>query len=199
MPVARSGCLLAGFAISSLVTGFGSSASAAKQDAVWKRYYNAEAKYCVSYPSHWYKADAFDGSGLYVIAGVKKHSRATGEIDLGIVDSAASANQAHATAIKLTDDFASHLDVLKKFERADRVEVLDQHTTQVAGNPALFTKDRYYDPQDRSTWLEEILFVQRNQDLYRLELECKADQIARFEPVFSQFVNSLEFDCVNSH
>ena len=197
MPVARSNCLLAGFAISSLLAGFASGGSAAKQDAVWKRYYNAEAKYCVSYPARWYKADAFDGSGLYVMAGAKKHSRATGEIDLGIIDSPAITSQAHTTSIQLTDDFESHLAVLKKFERADRVEVLDQHATQVAGSPALFTKDRYYDPQDRSTWLEEVLFFQRDRELYRLELECKADQIARFEPVFSQFVSSLEFDCRN--
>lgn len=197
MSVARSSCVLASFALSSLLTSSASGGSAAKQDAVWKRYYNAEAKYCVSYPVRWYKADAFDGSGLYVIAGVKRHSRATGEIDLGIIDSPAMGNQAHTTSAKLTDDFESHLNVLKKFERADRVEVLDQHATQIAGNPALFTKDRYYDPQDRSTWLEEVLFVQRKAELYRLELECKADQIARFEPVFSQFVSSLEFDCRN--
>jgi hypothetical protein len=88
---------------------------------------------------------------------------------------------------------------LQKFERAERMEVLEQRPMEVAGNSGLFTKDRYYDPQDRSTWLEEILFLQRKNDIYRLELECKADQADRFERVFMHLVSTLRFDCPTAH
>jgi hypothetical protein len=189
MPGARSSCLVTCFALSSLF-----AASPPKQDTVWKRYYNPDAGYCVSYPARWYKGDAFDGSGLYVMTGVKKHSRATGEIDIGLFRNTAS-TEARTATISLVDDFRSHADGLKKFERAERMEVLEQRPMELAGDPGLFTKDRYYDPQDRSTWVEEILFVHRKNELYRIELECKADQADRFEPVFSRLLSTFQFDC----
>jgi hypothetical protein len=198
MPTVRSSYLISCFALSCLVAGFALGGSVPRQDTVWKRYYNANAGYCVNYPARWYKADAFDGSGLYVMSGVTKHSRATGEIDIGLFRNAAN-QLAHATNVSLVDDFESHVDGLKKFERAERVEVLEQRPMEVAGNSALFTKDRYYDPQDRSTWLEEVLFVQRNEEIYRVELECKADQAQRFERVFTQLVSTLQFDCAAAH
>jgi hypothetical protein len=37
--------------------------------------------------------------------------------------------------------------------------------------------------------------VDRNQALYTLELECRSDQLARFEPVFSHFVSTFDLDC----
>ena len=198
MSGARCSFLLGCFALSSLLSAVVFAGSVPRQDTSWKRYRNTGAGYCVSYPTRWYRGDAFDGSGLYVMTGAKKHSRATGEIDVGIFPNAVS-NQAHTANISLTEDFKSHVDGMMKFERAERLEVLDQHPTEVAGSPALFTKDRYYDPQDRSTWMEEVLFVRHKNDLYRLELECKADQLLRFEAVFTQLVNSFTFDCVNEH
>jgi hypothetical protein len=134
---------------------------------------------------------------LYVISGVKKHSRATGEIDIGLFRDAGNPPP-HSAHISLVDDFQSHVDGLKKFERAERVEVLEQRAMEVAGNSGLFAKDRYYDPQDRSTWLEEVVFVQRHDEIYRVELECKADQAERFERVFTQVVNTLQFDCAGA-
>jgi len=128
------------------------------------------------------------------MTGVKKHSRATGEIDIGIF-ALPSGNEAHAANISLIEDFRSHADGLKKFERAERMEVLEQRPMQVAGDSGLFTKDRYYDPQDRSTWIEEVLFVQRKNELYRIELECKADQADRFEPVFAHLLSTFQFEC----
>lgn len=128
------------------------------------------------------------------MTGLKKHSRPVGEIDIAVFrDTAADA--ARTTPISLKDDFDVHVNGLKKFERAQQMEVLDQHPMQVAGAPGLFTKDRYYDPQDRSAWLEEVLFVQRKTDVYRVELECPADQVNRFEPVFLHLISTLQFDC----
>jgi hypothetical protein len=190
----RSGYLITFFALSSLSAAFAYAASIPKQDTAWKRYYNPGSGYCVSYPSRWYRGDAFDGSGLYVMTGVKKHSRATGEIDIGTFG-ISGGNEAHAANISLIEDFRSHVDGLKKFERAERMEVLEQHPIEIAGNSGLLTKDRYYDPQDRSTWIEEVLFVQRKNDVYRIELECRADQVDRFEPVFAHLLSTFQFDC----
>lgn len=101
--------------------------------------------------------------------------------------------------VSLGEDLEDHLNGLRKFERAERLEVLSKREISFLGNPALFTKSRYYDPLDRATWMEEVLFVNRAQTLYRLELECRADQLERFEPVFQYLISTFRFDCVGGH
>lgn len=171
-----------------------SAGSASKQDSAWKRYHNPQWGYCVSYPSRWLKGDAFDGAGIFVEAGVRRRSRPVGEIDVGALP-----NQSNTVgdplAFTLIQSLQAHLDGLKKFERAEEMEVLEKRDTQLFGSSALFTKDRYYDPQDRAKWIDEIVFANRNQTLYRLELECRADQLARFEPVFTHVVSTFQFGC----
>lgn len=167
---------------------------AVKQDRSWKPYTNPAWGYCVSYPSRWLKGDAFDGAGMFVETGLKKYSKPLGEIDVGVLP-ADLAPAARATAISFVDDLDTHFDGLRKFERAEAIEILEKREMQIIGNSALFTKDRYYDPQDRATWVEEIIFTHHKGVLYRLELECRADQLARFEPVFRTFVNTFRFDC----
>ena len=63
-----------------------------------------------------------------------------------------------------------------------RLETLAQQRLKVQGFTALYAKNRYYDPLERSTWVEEVVFVERKGELYRLELQCSPDQIDRFEP-----------------
>ncbi len=190
LPYLLPGCL----AFLSLWGLLASAGSPNKLDNSWKRYRNPQWGYCVSYPTRWYKGDAFEGSGLFVETGVKRFSKPTGEIDVAAV-SAASENASHTASLTLVDDLKLHLDGLAKFERAERMEVLEQRSLNLTGKPALFTKDRYYDPLERSTWIEELVFAHRNDVLYRLELQCRADQVERFEPVFTRFVNTFQFDC----
>ncbi len=192
----RGGKLLAsGFALSSLLVVAANSASVMKQDSSWKRYHNQQWGYCVSYPSRWRKGDAFEGAGIFVEAGLKKHSRPTGEIDIGVLPDAPPAGSAEGAALTLVDDLQAHLDGLKKFERAERMEVLEKRRLDLFGSAALLTKDRYYDPLERSTWVDEIVFTHRKNALYRIELECRADQLERFEPVFTRLVGTFQFDC----
>ncbi|MBV9761391.1 MAG: hypothetical protein JO340_12565 [Acidobacteriaceae bacterium] len=170
-----------------------------KQDRTWKLYTNAQWGYCVSYPSRWLKGDAFDGAGIYVKTGLKKYSKALGEIDVGVLPDEAEP-VARATPVSLVrhslvEDLEMHFDGLKRFERAESIEILEKREMQIVGSSALFTKDRYYDPQERATWLEEIIFTHHNGALYRLELECRDDQLPRFEPVFQTFVRTFRFGC----
>jgi hypothetical protein len=168
--------------------------STEKQDRAWKAYANPQWGYCVSYPARWLKGDAYDGAGIYVKTGLKKFSRAVGEIDIGVIpDEAAPA--VRTAPVKLVDDLETHFDGIKKFERAEGIEILEKREMQLVGDSALFTKDRYYDPQERAKWAEEIIFVRHKGALYRLELECRDDQLARFEPVFQRFVSTFRFDC----
>jgi hypothetical protein len=167
------------------------SGQAPKQDRSWKAYANTQWGYCVSYPSRWLKGDAFDGAGIFVATGEKRFSRPLGEIDVG----ALPASRPQDSSLTLIEDRDAHLEVLKKFERAESLEILEQREMQVAGAAALFIKDRYYDPQERAAWIDEIIFTERKGTLYRLELECRADQVDRFEPVFQMFVGTFRFDC----
>ena len=165
--------------------------SSNKLDAAWKRYGNKELGYCVNYPSRWQRGEAFDGAGMYFATGMKKFSRPLGEIDVGAVLERPSAEPVLPPAEYLQ----IHLENLKKFERAAQLEVLEQKQMNLFGHPALFTKDRYFDPLDNRTWVDEIILARNQNRLYRLELECRADQVERFEAVFSHFVETFKFDC----
>lgn len=195
----RRGCyLLAGsFAVLSFWGVLAGARSNNRLDHAWKRYRNTQQGYCVSYPSRWVKGDAFEGAGLFVKTGAQKFSKPLGEIDIAAVPLHPERDSS-AASLTLVDDFKLHLAGLAKFERAERMEVLEQRAVTLSGKPALFTKDRYYDPLERATWIEELVFAHRDLTVYRLELECRADQLDRFEPVFTQVVSTFEFECINS-
>jgi len=164
-----------------------------KQDRRWKQYRNPTLGYCLTYPSRWLKGDAFDGAGFYIETGVRKYSKPIGEIDITALTS--SPDSGDAVTFSLLDDLQQHLDGLKTFERAERMELIEKKEIHLLGDAALLTKDRYYDPQDRGTWLDEVIFVRHEKNLFRLEMECPDDQLARFEPVFNRVVDSFRFDC----
>ncbi len=189
--------LLCGLAFSSLLAawGHGNTNFEQKLDRSWKHYRNPEYGYCVSIPSRWMKGEAFEGAGLYVESGARKFSRPMGSIDFEAISSAPK--DARILPVNLADSLQDHLTVLKKFERAERMEILEKRDVHLQGSAALFTKDRYYDPQERATWMEEVLFVNRNDTLYRFELDCRADQIERFAAVFEHLVDTVQFDCSN--
>lgn len=182
------------FAFLSLCGLLVNAGSTNRLDHAWKQYRNVQRGYCVSYPSRWGRGDAFEGAGLFVETGEKKFSKPMGEIDVAAVPTPSDA-KARTASLTLVEDLKLHLAGLAKFERAERVEVLEQRPLQLGGRPALFTKDRYYDPLERATWIEETVFSHRDDVVYRLELECRADQTGRFEPVFSRLINTFQFDC----
>src|SRR6476646_5792318 len=117
--------LLYGFAFSSLLAGV------PKQDRAWKQYYNPRFGYCVSYPSRWLTGDAFEGAGLFVKTGTSKFSRPLGAIDFGALDSPPA--DARLAPVTLVENWRIHLAGLKKFERAERVEILEQRELKFLG------------------------------------------------------------------
>ncbi|MBE7157599.1 MAG: hypothetical protein INR62_04045 [Rhodospirillales bacterium] len=160
------------------------------QDSAWKRYLNRELGYCVEYPARWQRGDAFEGAGMYFETGVKKYSRPLGEIDIIAVSDADL--QPRLTTVEYLQD---HLEGLRKFERAQRITILDRHEIQLLGAPALLLKDSYFDPQDGGTWVDKVVLARSGDRLFRLELECSAATLPRFEPVFDRFVRSFQFNC----
>lgn len=191
--VLRLWAVLGCCAVCPIMQGF-KTPSPPKQDRAWKSYQNLKWGYCVSYPSRWLKGDAFEGAGLFVETGDKKLSKPLGEIDVAALLTPAD-SATHAKIADLAADLETHFEVLKRFVRAERVELLDKHRMELLGNKAIYTKDRYYDPQDRATWLEELVLVNGKDALFRLELECRADHAERFEPVFAHVVQTFRFDC----
>lgn len=164
--------------------GSSKTPSTHRLDSAWKRYANADLGYCVSFPSRWVRSSTYDGAGMYVETGIKKYGRPEGEMDISAFSD-----------IKTVDYLESHLDGLKKFERAEDLQVLDKRDIPLLGTTALFTKDSYSDPLDDTQWIDEIVLARDHNMLYRLELECRKDQLQRFEPLFAQFVRSFRFDC----
>jgi hypothetical protein len=165
-------------------------------DRSWKRYRNPTLGYCVSYPARWSRGSAFDGSGLFLETGIRNSAQPGGEIDIGPLSEGDEATaDARVKPSELTENLREHLDGLQKFARAERLEVIDQHSLAFQGSTALFAKNRYYDPLERASWMEEVIFVRHKGEVYRIELQCRPDQIKRFEAVFTYLVNSFEFDC----
>jgi hypothetical protein len=179
-----------------LTAASGFSAQTPKLDRAWKQYVNERSDFCVSYPSRWYKGDAFEGAGLFVETGVKKFSKPLGEIDVTVLQAVPEAAQ--TVTVSLAEDFKVHLEGLKKFEGAQHMRVLEQREGELAGRPALFTKDSFYDPQDHAEWMDEIVFVKYGQQVYRMELQCRADQLARFEAVFVHVMNTFQPGCTSA-
>lgn len=173
-------------------TGSGSAGSTLRLDRAWKTYLNRTAGFCISYPSRWAKSETYDGSGLAVTAGMKKHS----PIPVGSMDvRALPGSDLHPASRTLDSDFDLQLTGLKKFVRAEEVEILDRRTFTLGASPSLFVKVRYLDPRDRRIWVDEIVFTRHDHLSYRLELEARADQLERFEANFNQFVNSFQMEC----
>lgn len=191
--VAWLGAVLCCVVFSPIIEGF-KTPSTPKQDRAWKSYRNSQWGYCVSYPSRWQKGDAFEGAGLFVATGEKKYSKPLGEIDVTAL-APSSGDLGESQRTDLAYDLETHFSVLRRFVRAERVEMLAERQMEVMGNLALFTKDRYYDPQERATWLEELVLVSGKDALFRLELECRADHAERFEPVFAHVLQTFRFDC----
>jgi hypothetical protein len=188
--------LLCGLAFSPLLAAWGHGNFDEKQDRSWKRYRNNDYGYCVSIPSRWVKGEAFEGAGLFIETGAKKFSRPMGAIDFEALSTNAP-KDARILPISLAESLQDHLSGLQRFERAERMEILEKRETTVQGSAGLYTKHRYYDPQERATWMEEVLFVNRNEMVYRFELDCRADQIERFSPVFEHLLGTVQFDCAN--
>ena len=172
----------------------GGAAKVPKQDRAWKRYRNSHWGYCVSYPARWMKGDAYEGAGLFVRTGIKKLSASPlGEIDVSVQERPVSAKR--AALLDLNDSLQFHLDGIVKFQRAQQMQVVERRQMTIADSPALFMKDRYFDPLERASWIEEVIFASRDDQLYRLELVCRASEAERFERVFQQVVNSFSFHC----
>ena len=160
----------------------------------WKIYYNSVGQYCISYPTRWIPAEAFEGAGLVLKPGMKMHATSVAEIDVEALPNARA--QVNDTAGEiLLHELEAHLDGLKMFERAERVKLLEKRDMQFFGAPALFVKDSYYDAQERTAWVDELILAHRAGQLFRLELTSLADALMRYEPVFTRFASTFQFDC----
>src|SRR3954463_13103403 len=148
--------------VSVLLTRIDSSpaSSVLRQDRAWRGYLNKATGFCISYPSRWYRSETYDGSGLAVTTGLKRHS----PIPVGSMDVSALAftgTQVLPATLTLDDDLDVQLAGLKKFARAEQVEILEKRTVSLAANPSLFVKIRYLDPRDRRFWIDEVIFARR--------------------------------------
>jgi hypothetical protein len=138
------------------------------------------------------RATAFEGDGMYVETGVKKFSLPIGEIDVSVVRDG---------VVPLEDYIKLHVESLRKFERAQDVEVLETRAITLRDASGVLIRNRYFDPQDAKPWIDEFAVVmQRDSErIYRLELECRADAVQRFEVVFERVLNSFHLDCNERH
>ena len=168
----------------------GRGADVPKEDRAWKRYANKEWGYCISYPRRWHRGQAFDGAGLYAAVNRKNSS-----LPIGALDVAAFADGPAVTRVGFHSDVEAHLEGLRRFAHAQDTEILEQRAFPLSGTDGLFVKARYFDPVERSEWIEELVFARHNGVLYRLELQTQEQYLSRFEAVFARFAQSLALEC----
>ncbi len=137
---------------------------------------------------------AYDGAGLFVRTGVTKFSaNPSGGIDVSVQEQAG-----RAASLDLADNLQFHLESVVKFQRAQGMQVMETRPMTIAGSPALFIKDQYFDPLERASWVEEVIFASRGDQLYRLELVCRAREAERFQRVFQRVIDSFSFHCADT-
>ncbi len=100
-----------------------------------------------------------------------------------------------AASFDLANSLQFHLESMVKFQHAQRMQIMEKRLMTIADSPALFVKDQYFDPLERAAWLEEVIFASRGNQLFRLELVCRAKEAERFERVFQHVVESFSFHC----
>ena len=170
-----------------------SNDSQLRQDRAWKQYTNKDAGYCVSYPSRWIKAQGFQGVGISVTTGTTRYGLPIASLDVSAFPDEPATVE--AKPISLSDDYETHLVGLKRFIRAEQIETLEERPLAVSGLNALFAKASYFDPKEKSDWIEEIVFTRHDGMTYRLELQSRAAAWQRFQPVFQHFVDSFQVHC----
>jgi hypothetical protein len=176
----------------------GSAVKIPKQDRAWKQYRNAHWGYCVNYPARWMRDHGFDGIGLFVRTGLTKFSASpSGGIDVSVQERPSPVRR--AVTLDLADSLQFHLEGMVKFQRAQQMQVVEKRQMTIADSPALFIKDQYFDPLERASWMEEVIFASRGDQLYRLELVCRTKEAERFERVFQRVVDSFSFHCTDTH
>lgn len=162
------------------------AASVPRMDRSWKKYQDSHSGFCFSYPKRWVHEEAAEGSGVYFESGSKKGALPQGEIDVAVLPDQSSHGE---------DYVQLHLAGLQKFERAQKLELLASGAIKVGGMKGVFSRNRYFDPLEKSLWVDELVVAGHGTTLYKLELECRADQLQRFEAVFDRFLNSFSPDC----
>jgi hypothetical protein len=176
----------------------GGVAKVPKQDRAWKQYRNTHEGYCVNYPSRWLRNRAYGDAGLFVRTGLTKFSaNPLGGIDVSIQERPGTVQR--ASSLDLADSLQFHLESVVKFQRAQQMKVMETRPMTIADSPALFVKDQYFDPLEKDSWVEEIIFASRGDQLYRLGLVCRAKEAERFERVFQRVVESFSFHCADAH
>jgi hypothetical protein len=139
----------------------------------------------MEYPKRWIREAGADGSSMAFYTGLKRYSTPTGEMDITIL----------TTQDDTAELLQAHMDGMKRFARAEHIEILDRRKLTVGGSPAMLTKDQYRDPLEKQDWTEEIIVTRHDNKLYRLEMACRTDQVTRFEVMFSRLVRSFAFSC----
>lgn len=195
MPFRRSSCCLGLLALTYASIQALGYEGIPREDKAWKTYLNKEIGYCVSYPSRWIKAVGFEGTGISVTTGKTRYGLPIASLDITNISDEVASDTVPTKTINLSDDYETHLSGLKQFVKAEQIETLEEKPLAISGLNALFTRARYYDPKEKTGWIEEVVFTRHNAMTFRLELQTKASSFARFQPVFQRFVDSFQVEC----
>lgn len=183
----RSALVLVGLVLSfACIAGAG---SVPKLDRTWKKYKDRSLGFCVSYPARWMRGEGSDGTGVYFAASAHSNEVPAGEIDVAVLKDQFP---------PATDYVELHLAGLRQFERAQKIELLGSAAFTLAGMRAVFNKTRYFDPLEKASWVDELIVAGQGSTLYRLQLECRDQDLTRFEAVFHRLVASFVPECTHA-
>jgi hypothetical protein len=150
-----------------------------------KRFCQANAGFCVSYPANWLVLGEAFGNGT-IIAPEQKTERALwDEVTVATVVPVPGENQ---TAPSIEDLINTAMNTMQAEGR--NPQTLERQQRTVADLPAQMIRIRYNDDDGRN-WIEELVFIEGpEQEIYSVALKAQPANVSHLEPAFASILRS---------
>jgi hypothetical protein len=173
--------------------GRGDSEALRQEQVQWATYRNQRWGFCIGYPAGWMLREGFDGAGMSA-----SPQPEGGTLGKSVVSAGASANQlvdlTSGPPRTLEQNFEIDLDGLRE-SHPEHLEVLEERRAKFSDLPALVTVTRWIEPTNDITWVEETLWILKNQVIYAVELKCPRSELRRLEPILKKMTKTLVLHC----
>jgi len=160
-----------------------------------RTYHNKRWDFCVEYPATWGISESYTRNGAYVYPRRKERPFMGPTISFGgeVAQSDETDPSRHET---LEASFLGSVEEMKHSRQFKDVEILEKHSTEFLGYPALASTIRFSYTTSQVTWVGKDLVLQRPDGFnFFVSVETPAEELATMTPVFEDVVRSFRFGC----
>lgn len=156
------------------------------------QYRNERWGFCLSYPSSWSTDEGVNKSGIAIYTPELLPTRAM--ITVGALPNQPAGIDSDKP-MDLEQNVKTYVHSLQihPMEPITHVRLVREGRLQFLGVSAISTEISY--DQADSPWIEQTVWVLRNEAVYTLQLKCLSRDRERYDPVFEQVRNTFRFEC----